>query len=198
MNALTSFSLRPCIATTTPLPCNEFMSRLQQVVEESEEIEGKFRTGHAMISIIESRRHFWSPWMHLECRTVDSPLPYSDSEKPAESNATGSKVTENNVIARFSPHPSIWTGIMLAYLSLVVLTFFTLILGYSQQLAQQPSWGYYLVPVWAAVGIALWAMSQVGQRLATQEMEGLIKLVESCLEHSESGQNATVPTAPGS
>lgn len=174
MSTLTSFSLRPCISSKTGLDRSRFMSRVQQAVEESDLLEGKFRTGHAMISIVESRRHFWSPWMHLEYRQPSGDLPASESSQIDVPE-------EDNVVARFSPHPSIWTGFMMTYLSLVVLLFFSLVLGYSQQLAQQAPWGYYLIPLWLLVAVALWAASQVGQRLAINEMRQMITVIENCL-----------------
>ena len=126
---------------------------------------GQFTSHHAMISIDESKRHFWSPWMHLEFRKVD------DGQQ---------------IHGRFSPHPSIWTGIMFSYLGLGVLIFFALMLGLSQQLSAQTPWGYYAIPVGLVAGCLIWIAARVGQNLARDEMRQMKARLEQCVDCKDS------------
>ena len=122
---------------------------------------GQFTGNHAMISIDESKRNFWSPWMHLEFRKVEN---------------------GQQVHGRFSPHPSIWTGFMFSYLALSVLAFFGMMFGLSQQLSRQSPWGYYAIPVCLVIGILLWIASRIGQNLAHDEMREMKARLEACVD----------------
>lgn len=113
-----------------------------------------------MISIDESKRHFWSPWMHLEIR---------DNED------------KRIVEGRFSPHPSIWTAVMFSFLAVACLSFFAVILGMSQQLMGQPPWAYGFILLGLVAAIALWFVSKAGQKLAHGEMEEMRSRIEDCL-----------------
>ncbi|MGI9517329.1 MAG: hypothetical protein ACR2NP_09800 [Pirellulaceae bacterium] len=153
--------MRPTFLLDTGLSAEEVMSCIKRGLETCpEDFHGQFTRQHAMISIDESKRHFWSPWMHIEVRDAN-------------------EVRE--VFGRFSPHPSIWTGFMFSYLSIVVLIFFSLMLGISQQMTGLVPWGYYLIPGWLLVAGILWLVSKVGQNLARDEMQLMKESVESCL-----------------
>lgn len=118
---------------------------------------GRFAGEHAMISIDESERHFWSPWLHLEVRELED---------------------KREVFGRFSPHPSIWTGFMMTYLAMATAIFFALMFGFSQMMIGNPPWAFSVIPFALAIAGSLWLASQAGQRLAHAEMEGLSKLIE--------------------
>lgn len=75
---------------------------------------------------------------------------------------------------------------MFAYLSLAVLSFFSVIIGVSQQLSSQPAWGYGLIPIWFVIAICLWLVSQAGQKLAHDEMKRLRELLDLSLKMVES------------
>ena len=142
------------------------MGCIKQGLEECpDDFDGQFTRQHAMISIDESKRHFWSPWMHIEVRDGNP---------------------DRQIFGRFSPHPSIWTGFMFSYLSLVVLMFFSLMLGISQQMTGLAPWGYYLIPVLLLIAGVLWLVSKVGQGLARDEMQRMKESVEACLARRSS------------
>lgn len=113
-----------------------------------------------MISIDESKRHFWSPWMHLEIRQEE-----------------GNRIVEG----RFSPHPSIWTGVMFSFLAIACLSFFAVILGMSQQLMGQTPWAYWLILLGISAAVLVWFVSKTGQKLAHEEMEEMRSRIEQCL-----------------
>jgi len=113
-----------------------------------------------MISIVESKRHFWSPWMHLEIR--------NDSQR-------------RMVAGRFSPHPSIWTGFRFSFLGIGSLVFVAALFGISQQLSGQSPWAYIFIPIGLSVIALLWFISRTGQKLAREEMEQMKSRIEECL-----------------
>jgi hypothetical protein len=153
--------MRPTFSLETELSSKEVMRCLQQTFQQNpQEYEGQFTRDHAMISYEVSKRHFWSPWLQLECR---------ENEGLRE------------LFGRFSPHPSIWTGFMFSYLSIGVIVFFAAMFGVSQQLSNQSPWAYYVIPVAISIATGLWIASQFGQRLAQVEMMQLKSRVEECL-----------------
>lgn len=123
--------------------------------------QGRFARGHAMISIDESKRHFWSPWLHLEIR---------DNED------------KRIVEGRFSPHPSIWTAVVFSFLSVACLSFFAAIFGMSQQLMGQTPWAYCFILLGLFAGVVLWFVSKTGQKLAHGEMEEMRSRIKDCLD----------------
>ena len=134
------------------------LRRLEQLVADEPELYfGHFTDMHAMLTVAERRRHFWTPWLHVEL------------------SSTGAGA---ELFCRFSPHPTIWSAIMLAYLVIAVLSFFSVILGASQQMIDSNPWGYWLLAIWALLAALVWCSSKLGQRLADDEMRELRSLVE--------------------
>ena len=156
---MTTIRLRPTFSVSIQEDAAETMARIDGAVKQrASELTGQFRGSHAMISIVDSKRHFWSPWLHLDIRELES---------------------DRQLVGRFSPHPSIWTAFMFSYLSLAVLSFFSLVIGSSQQMAGQYAWGYVVLPICILVAVILWLVSQAGQKLAQDEMQLMKSIVES-------------------
>jgi len=182
---MATIRLRPTFSIPTSIAPNDAIERIASAIEESPgEYEGQFRALHGMISIHPSKRHFWSPWLHIDVREFDQENESLRITKELEAKANKSLDNNKNmhfVHGRFSPSPSIWTGFMFSYLSLSVLSFFSLIIGYSQQMANVYPWGYFILPICLFVGTLLWLISQIGQRLAQDQMQNLKSLVEQKL-----------------
>lgn len=109
---------------------------------------------HLVLTVPEADRHFWSPWLAIEI----SP-----------------RAEEAHVFARFSPHPSVWTGFAFAYLGLGVIFAVALVIAASSLLVPhsgQP-WALWLAGGAAAAMGAMWWTSQVGQRIAHAQMVAL-------------------------
>ena len=163
---MSTIRMRPTFSLETDLSEEEIVQRIQDTFsgnpdgQHSSNFQGQFVSRHAMISITESMRHFWSPWMHLEIRDGDQ---------------------QRQVFGRFSPHPSIWTGFMFSFLAIAVLIFFAVIFGVSQQLCGQTPWAYGFIPIGLTVIGLLWFVSKTGQKLAQDEMEQMRSSIEKCL-----------------
>lgn len=167
--------LRPTFSIPTDLSAGKMVERVRATVaDQREDLQGQFTNDHAIISIVESKRHFWSPWLNLEVRDCEESL---------------------IVFGRFSPHPSIWTGFMFTYLALGVLIFFSSIIGMAQQVIGTSAWGYGLVPIWIVCGIGLWLTSQAGQQLATEEMQRMKETVELAIAANVSGKREESPAS---
>ena len=170
---MSAAQLRPTFSFESPLSEEELIRRIRTSfsIQEDEHAEkadtrssseyhGRFARGHAMIAINESKRHFWSPWMHLEIRQEED---------------------HRIVEGRFSPHPSIWTGVIFSFLAIACLSFFAVILGMSQQLMGQTPWAYGLILVGICAAVSLWFFSKTGQKLAQEEMEEMRSRIERSL-----------------
>ena len=160
---MSAVQLRPTFRIDTELEASEVTRCVQETFARDDgetTYHSQFSRGHAMISIDESQRQFWSPWMHLEFREGDS---------------------GRQIHGRFSPHPSIWTGFMFAYGALAVLIFFAIMFGVSQQLSGQSPWGYVIIPVCLFIAALLWLASRTGQKLAQDEMLAMKSRLEDCV-----------------
>lgn len=104
---------------------------------------------HLMLSVVGDQRHLWSPWLSLEI-------------KPHDPGAL--------VHGRFSPAPALWTGIMLTWIAISTLVFFALVIALSQHLSESaPTALWALIPL-TLIAAALYTSSQIGQRLAQDQM----------------------------
>lgn len=162
---MSTIRLRPTFRLTSSQTGLETLNRVRAAMQNHEKtIEGQFKPGHGVISIVGPERHFWSPWLNLEFREEGD---------------------ECEVHGRFSPHPSIWTAFAFSYIAIGVLIFFTTIAGMAQQLAGQSPIAYYSLPVWVAIAFGLWVASQIGQRLAQEQMVLLKQVVVESVRLSE-------------
>lgn len=159
--------MRPTFVVKTKLSAEEAMNQIRsRVLDTPHDFEGQFTSRHAMISFTKSKQHFWSPWLHLDIRSNESP---------------------QEIFGRFSPNPSIWTGIIFSYLAIAVLIFFAIVFGLSQQLAGENSWAYYFVPVGAIAAVMIWIASKVGQKLSLSQMREMRELIDGCFAENDNG-----------
>jgi hypothetical protein len=123
---------------------------------------------HVVLCIVENERHFWSPWLMVDIAEQDG---------------------GTHLYARFSPHPSVWTGFAFCYLTLGAIGFFSLIFAWASQLSGsgKPIVGL-IAPVCALIAFGLWWASQVGQKLAHPEMRTLRGCLDAALASAEDEQ----------
>jgi len=140
------------------------LSKIKKIIEKQpDKFEGQFTVEHALFSFNKRQRHFWSPWLHLEIR--------------------GKEATPE-LYGWFTPHPSVWTAFVFAYLVVGCLASLALITGLTQQLLKMNAWGYYGIPVMAVAAVVLWIVSRTGQKLAAEEMIQLKDFASKCVEES--------------
>ena len=158
---MASLQLRPTFFLSVPGDGRSMLRKICEAVEKNPQFQGQFRDQHALISMVESERHFWSPWLHLDIRT--------------EGEQAG-------LFGRFSPHPSVWTAFMFSYLSLSVIAFFAMMVAVAQVIAKESTWAWWVLPICLLTGVLLWTASQIGQRLAHSEMVALREMIDELLE----------------
>lgn len=106
---------------------------------------------HLVLTVPERDQHFWSPWLTVEVT-------------PLRGGA--------HLFARFSPHPSVWTAFAFGYLALGTITAVALAIAGSGLLvrgAGQP-WSLWVAAGCAIGMVVMWWVSQVGQRIARDQM----------------------------
>lgn len=142
----------------------EAVARLAAALGERESGLPHRRAGrHFMVWLPEARRHTWSPWLHLDCNEV-----------AGEPRAT-------ELFGRFSPAPSLWTGVMLTYLALATVAAGGGLFGYSQWLVGESPWGLWLVAGALVAAFLILLSSRAGQTLARAQMSELVEAVELAL-----------------
>lgn len=150
--------MRPTFEISFPIEPDQAIDRLSKLLDDSDfPITGRIAGTHLMLVIPPDRRHFWSPWLNIEVE--EHTLDHAD--------------TSASVRGRFSPNPSVWTGFMLAYISLATCIFFASMFAIAQWMMDKPPSSLKLIPIFIiAAGLMYWA-SLMGQRLAQEQMHEL-------------------------
>ncbi|MBE7447589.1 MAG: hypothetical protein HS111_01475 [Kofleriaceae bacterium] len=107
-----------------------------------------------------AQQRFWSPWLTIDVA-------------PREGGA--------QVRARFSPHPSVWTGFAFGYLTVTVVLVLSLAFAGAQAMMGSAPWALWGSAGAAVALVGLWSAAQLGQRLARAEMEALAGELERAL-----------------
>jgi hypothetical protein len=170
--------MRPTFELSSSAPPEQTIRSLRSLADDaSHPIDTQTAGTHLMLSIPSGSRHFWSPYLHLEIHS-------------AQSGAT--------VQGRFSPNPSVWTGIMLTYIALCTLMFFAAVIAFAQLMMQRSPSALIPLPFLVLICAAIYWASLVGQRLANEQMHQLHDAVASRLsERSPTRPPPSRPDAPG-
>lgn len=157
-------ALRPRFEVELPCPSREAIARLCTHLETTSLVVRRTRVpgggrdasprdeDHVVISVPPAQQHFWSPWLTVEL------------------SARGAATS---LQARFSPHPSVWTGFTFGYLALGLVLAVALVIAGSGALLPggDQSWAWWVAGGAAVAMIGMWWASQIGQRLAHDQME---------------------------
>lgn len=166
---MSALAIRPTFTLTTDLPPEAAVARLAQVIAADGRAVVKQRVGrHMMVTVPETDRHFWSPWMTLEASAE------GDDDAAADAGPT-------RVFGRFSPAPSLWTGFMFSYIAVGALACFAATWAAAQATMKHAPSALWVTAACVAIAAALWWASRVGQRLAQAQMAELRALVEAAL-----------------
>ena len=149
--------MRPTFEIDFPIDPETAISRLCLLLNDDDyPVTGRVAGTHLMLVIPPDRRHFWSPWLNIEVHPQ------------SESNADEAKIH-----GRFSPNPSVWTGFMLGYISLLTLIFFASMFGVAQWMMDGTPTALKLIPVFVVIGGIMYWASLMGQRIANAQMHEL-------------------------
>ena len=116
-----------------------------------------------VLTVPETEQRVWSPWLTIEV-------------SPAGTGA--------HLFARFGPHPTVWTGFAFFYLVLSVTFLFCLAFAAALITTGAQPWSLGISAGALLAMLAMWWISQVGQRLARDQMEALrtelLEAVKDC------------------
>ena len=150
--------MRPTFKINFPVNPDTAIDLLSQLLSDDDfPITGRIAGSHMMLVIPPDRRHFWSPWLHLEVEQI------SDDNSVSQSTVRG----------RFSPNPSVWTGFMLTYIALASMIFFAIMFGIAQWMMNNPLSSLKLIPVFGIIAGVMYCSSLIGQRIAQEQMHEL-------------------------
>ena len=153
--------MRPTFEIEFPVDQDEAIDRLALLMDNEDfPVTGRIAGTHLMLVIPPNQRHFWSPWLNIEVHEQST--------------------THALIQGRFSPNPSVWTGFMLAYISLATLIFFASMFGVAQWMMNKPPSTLKLIPIFVAIaGLMYWA-SLMGQKIAQTQMHETLRCFNGC------------------
>jgi len=165
--------MRPTFTIEFPIAPDQAIDRLSQLVDDADyPIEGRLAGNHLMLVIPPADRHFWSPWLNIEV-----------SEHESGSSVHG----------RFSPNPSVWTGIMLSYIAMTTLIFFASMFAVAQWMMDKPPTVLKLIPIFLAIAALIYWSSLIGQRIANAQMHELYDASTDALKDSIDTNSTSQP-----
>lgn len=166
--------LRPTRHLPSPLSAEELLTRCEAMLNCNDcPCEGNVLGQHVTLKIRDKDRHFWSPWLNIEIE----PRPDHTSI----------------LHARFSPHPNIWTIVALSYIAMGVVIMIGGCFALSQWWIKQPATALWSIPFALLVSAALFIASQVGQKLAANEMDMLDRLMHKATDLHVESESAKAP-----
>jgi len=172
--------MRPTFEIDFPIEPESAIDRLCSLLNDDDfPVTGRVAGTHLMLVIPPDRRHFWSPWLNIEVHSH------------ATESAANSKIQ-----GRFSPNPSVWTGFMLGYISLLTLVFFACMFGIAQWMMDSPPAALKLIPLFVIIAAIMYWASLMGQKIARVQMHELYDVSMAALAGDSANKEAsTMPTA---
>lgn len=159
-----TLTLRPSFSVDLPIPSRQAIERLhaqlaggaQQVRRArvpggGREVSARHRD-HLVLTVPAPQQRLWSPWLTIDITPRDG---------------------GSHVFARFSPHPSVWTGFAFGYLTFGIVLMFSLIFASAHAMVGGELWPLALSAGALFVLGAMWGASRVGQHLARVQMDTL-------------------------
>jgi len=163
-NLCVALAIRPSFSIELAIPSRDALSRLTAELASGAmalrrtRVPGSGRDDnrardrdHLVLTVPEVQRHFWSPWLSIELT-------------PRGSGA--------QLFAQFSPHPSVWTAFAFGYLALGTITAVSLVIAGCGLLVRGAdlAWALWVAGGCAIGMVAMWWVSQIGQRIAREQI----------------------------
>ncbi|MDD9969989.1 MAG: hypothetical protein OXR73_27330 [Myxococcales bacterium] len=163
--------LRPLFGLELPVAPAPLLAEIRAgVAADNSRHVGTVMKRHVELTVRARDRHFWSPHLSLD----------------VFEGAHGTRLR-----GRYAPHPSIWTFIMALYGVLTIVAMAGIVYGLSQWNLGWTPWALAAVPASAALVVATWLISMLGQRLARPQMEEMHTFLEDCVTRASNPPPAT-------
>lgn len=159
---MTSFRIRPRFRLVSPVSQPELLAKFKsQLAEADSPCLGIVIPGHVTLKIPAKGRHFWSPQLDLTL----------------EDEGEGTLLR-----GLYGPSPGVWSFFALAYLALGLGLFFLLVVAFSAYSLGNDTNVLWWVPVFLGIGVGLYFMSQMGQKLGADQLFTLHHFTEQVLQ----------------
>lgn len=146
---MSSFRIRPRFKHLVQADKQSLIERLQQAVMQDEVLTASLLSDHLYIRIGPADRHSWSPQLDL---TFEQ---------------DGDQVVVRGL---YGPNPTLWAFFFFGYVALGILTLFIGMWGFSLYSLDQDASILWFIPGFGAAALALYLISQTGQKLGAQQM----------------------------
>lgn len=159
---MTSFRIRPRFRFTTKSSAEQIKKEMQEKLKTTHEsFTFKSVQGHFIVRIKGGEKHYWSPHLHI----VFEKLPDGDTL----------------IRGLYGPNPNVWTFFALFYGSVILSILFVAIYEgcqYSLGIITSFSWA---IPTLIGIGLFLYLVSQIGQKLGAEQTFALHHFLEDSL-----------------
>ena len=148
---MTSFRIRPRFQLESSKSLAEIQAQVKAKLKtEGAACVGSVIPGHIVIRIPPTDQHYWSPQLSLSL----------------EESATG---TGTLIRGLYGPSPNVWTLFTFSYATISLLILFIGIIGFSQKNLGHPAPILWALPALLAIGIFLYVLSQMGQKVGAEQ-----------------------------
>ncbi|MEZ4911566.1 MAG: hypothetical protein R2774_11985 [Saprospiraceae bacterium] len=145
---MSSFRVRPKFEMYTEKSIEDIIQIVKLKLKDNQyDVIGTAMQDHITLQINKKIRHYWSPQLSIIM----------------EENVDNRN--ETKLIGVYGPMPNVWTIFALSYLAIFTLVIFIAIIGFSQKALGQEAQILYALPFLLATAIALYLISQFGQKL---------------------------------
>jgi hypothetical protein len=141
--------IRPTFEIELDLDPDTVMEDLRLRMPQCPRCTGMSLGRHAELFVPEAERRVWSPWLSVTAREGDR----------------GTVVR-----GRFAPHPSVWTLYLFLAFGLAFALLLGLTWGYAQWAMDTVPWALGSAPLILVLGMGLYGVSLIGQRLSASQM----------------------------
>ena len=159
---MTSFRIRPRFRFKSSSCPEQIKKEMEEKLANThQKFLSKWQKGHLILKVKEEHIHYWSPQLDL----VFEPLPND----------------KTLIRGLYGPNPAIWTLFTLLYSALCLSTLFLGIYEgcqYNLGIINSFSWG---IPILLSLGIFLYFVSQIGQKLGAEQTFLLHHFLEDSL-----------------
>jgi len=161
---MTSFRIRPRFRFTTASSGYQIKKEMRQKIGTAHPtFESTIVHGHLVVKVKGSEQQYWSPQLDMAFE----------------------ELSDGKTLIRglYGPNPNIWTLFMFLYGSVILLILFFFIyegVQYSLGIMDSFSWA---IPILIIIGIVLYIISQLGQKLAAEQTFALHHVLEEALHH---------------
>ena len=161
---MTSFRIRPRIKKETLLSAEAVANSISEALEQEDtDIIGVVSKYHIALKLPEEDQHYWSPQLSISFRKQ------------------GGKTIISGL---YGPRPDVWMKFVFGYAFLGLLSFFLVIMGFSQYLVSNDSSLLWPIPLVLTVIIVMYLSAQMGQKKGAEQTYRLHFFIEKVLhEH---------------